>query len=161
MRKLSTKEGQDLVGLIQRNAVAAGQAYDRQGAAFEAEHEAEVAILERAIELARPGLPSISNAIDGEHYRGVELVPGDGNNGGLWLSENGTFVWEERTSKPRQLQTISRVLEGWGLPEILRPLAALFEKQVKGREPSSEKAEKRAAKLLALAELIDGFEGKP
>ncbi len=84
MRKLTAKDGQDLVTLIQRNALAAGQAYDRQGQAFEAERQAEVALLEKAIELARPGLASVSDAIEsagahGRHARGAHggMVRGD------------------------------------------------------------------------------------
>src|SRR3990170_1039796 len=76
MRKLTAKDGQDLVSMIQRTALAAGQAYDRQGATFEAERQAEVALLEKAIELARPGLASVSNAIESGGAEGVKLTDG-------------------------------------------------------------------------------------
>jgi len=143
MRKITAKEGQDLVGLIQRNAVAAGQAYDRQGQAFEAEHGAEVALLEKAIELARPGLPSISNQI-AIGTKGVELVEG------LFLTEEGQFLDAGKLAN----LTPSEVMETWDLGQVLRPLATLFEKQVKGREGSTLAAERSAAKLLALVELM-------
>src|SRR3972149_1766319 len=87
MKKLIVKDGQDLESLVQRTALAAGQAYDRQGATFEAERQAEVALLEKAIELARPGLASVSNAIEsagahgGKLTDGGDLLPG-GTSGG-------------------------------------------------------------------------------
>jgi hypothetical protein len=143
MRKITAKEGEDLVSLIQRTAVAAGQAYDRQGQAFEAEHEAEVALLEKAIELARPGLSAISNQI-AIGTKGVELVEG------LFLTEEGQFLDAGKLAN----LTPGEVMETWDLGQVLRPLATLFEKQVKGREPSSLAAEKRVAKLLALVDLM-------
>ena len=147
MRKLTAKDGQDLVSLIQRTAVAAGQAYDRQGQAFEAERQAEVALLEKAIELARPGLPSVSNAIgDGRWGDGVELVQG------LIILSDGRFLYPD--DDKLDLITVQDVLATWTLAQVLRPLAALFEKQAKGREPSTLAAEKRVAKLLALVELM-------
>ena len=146
MRKLTAKDGQDLVSLIQRTAVAAGQAYDRQGQAFEAERQAEVALLEKAIELARPGLPSVSNAIESAGAHGVKLADG------LYLLTDGTIG--EPMAGWFEAMPYATVLDRLSLEEILRPLAALFEKQVKGREPSTLAAEKRVAKLLALVELM-------
>ena len=148
MRKLSAKDGQDLVTQIARSAIAAGQAYDRQGQAFEAERQAEVALLERAIELARPGLPSVSNAIEGVGAGawGVKLTDG------WYLLTDGT-IGEPRAGWFEAMPYAS-VLDSFTLHEILRPLVALFEKQAKGREPSTLAAEKRVAKLLAILELL-------
>jgi len=146
MRKLTAKDGQDLVSMIQRTALAAGQAYDRQGATFEAERQAEVALLEKAIELARPGLASVSNAIESAGAHGVKLTDG------WYLLTDGT-IGEPMAGWFEPHPYVS-VLDRLSLEEILRPLAALFEKQAKGREPSTLAAEKRVAKLLALVELM-------
>jgi hypothetical protein len=151
MRKLTAKEGQDLVSLIQRNAVAAGQAYDRQGQAFEAERQAEVAILEKAIELARPGLPSVVNAVEAmpQYMRRAELAPD------LFILEDGRLARRTFPKGPDvMVRPADEVLNEFTLQEVIQPLAALFEKQVKGREPSTLAAEKRVAKLSAILELL-------
>ncbi len=148
MRKLTAKDGQDLVTLIQRNALAAGQAYDRQGQAFEAERQAEVALLEKAIELARPGLASVSDAIESAGAHGVKIADA------LYLLTDGTLG--EPMAGWFEAMPYATVLDSFTLQEILRPLVALFEKQAKGREPSTLAAEKRVAKLLALVELLSG-----
>jgi hypothetical protein len=149
MRKLTAKEGQDLVSIIQETAIRAGRTYDRQGAAFEAERQAEVAILEKAIELARPGLASVSNAIETAGAHGVKIAEG------LYLLTDGTIG--EPQAGWFEAMPYATALDRLSLPEILRPLADLFAKQVKGRESSTLAAEKRAAKLVALAELVDSF----
>ncbi len=153
MRKLTAKDGQDLVSLIQRSALAAGQAYDRQGRAFEAERQAEVALLEKAIELARPGLGSVVNAVEGlpQYMRRAELTSD------LFILEDGRLARRTIPGGPDcMVISLDEVLDRLTLPEILRPLVALFEKQAKGREPSTLAAEKRVAKLLALVELLSG-----
>jgi hypothetical protein len=161
MRKLTAKEGQDLVSIIRESAIQAGRTYERQGQAFEAERMAEVAILEKAIELARPGLPAVCSKIEGIlGFEGANLIEG------LWILDDSRLatiampaplirsLGAERKVVPL---TATDALEEATLPEILRPLADLFAKQVKGRESSTLAAEKRAAKLVALAELVDSF----
>jgi hypothetical protein len=144
MRKLSAKEGQDLVTMIQETAIRAGQAYNRQGQAFEAERQAEVALLEKAIELARPGLLSIVSAVKGapQFMRRAELAPE------IFILEDGRLAATTIKGAPNvEVIGVENVLDVVSLPE-------LFQKQVKGREGSTLAAEKRAAKLLALVELM-------
>ena len=148
MRKLNEKVGQDLVAQIQRTAVAAGEAYEKQGNAFEGERQAEISLLEKAIELARPGLPAVCSRVEGDPTAvpRVELTPG------LFILQDGRLA----QGGDRTVVVITReeALDTHNLPDILRPLAKLFEKQAKGREPSTVEAQKRAAKLLALVELL-------
>lgn len=143
------RNAQDLVPVIQDLASRAGAAYEKQGQVFEDEHVEEVKLLERVIELATPGLPSIVNAIPGAAWRGVELFAG------LFLTENGNFFLQNGVGGSFFPQTSDAVIETWGALPVVQALATLLLKQVQGREPSIVKVTTRVEKLKAIAKLLE------
>jgi hypothetical protein len=141
-------------------ALAAQAADDRQGAAFEAELKAEIALLEKVIELARPGFPAIMNEAPGFSTKAVELLQ-DGvvtaacQDDRLWILEDGAFAqWGVFTFTPHRL-ALADVCDGWSLAAVVNALATLFRKQITGRTAPAIEAEARTAKLTAIAKLLE------
>jgi hypothetical protein len=127
-------------------ALAAKAADDRQGTAFEAKLRAETEVLEKVIELARPGLPSIVGKTS--IGTGVEILDR------LFLVESGGFF--QLTSTAPFPLTLPEVLEYHALEDIIEALATLFRKQIIGRTAPAIEAEARTAKLTAIAKLLEG-----
>lgn len=138
-------------------ALAAKAADDRQGSAFEAERGAEIEVLEKVIELARPGLPSIMNATPGFPTKAVELLPDAAcQDDRLWILEDGAFAqWGVFTPGQPYRLALADVCDGWSIAAVVNALAMLFRKQIIGRTAPAIEAEARAAKLTAIAKLLE------
>jgi hypothetical protein len=140
------------VGLAEK-AKAAALALEAQRAAFKEETDAEVQLLERVIEAVRPALPAIVTRMG--TGRGALVATESGS--ALYLCEDGSFIeLSGARLTPRAFPALPSVLLDWDPEVIIGNLAALVEAQLTGRGPSTADARARAAKLTAVAKLLDG-----
>lgn len=150
MKRVNPAAPLDLIETLRATAVKAGQAYTRQGQAFESERQAEERLLTAVLEMVRPGLESIVDPIGGTGLHGAKLGEG------IWIYGDGRLGEVGGATGTAYLpRTPAEVLETHDLASILAPLAALFEKQIRGRGPSTIAAEHRAARLAALLRLLE------
>lgn len=142
----------DLLAEIMERAPTAAAVLERQGQAFATEASAEAKILLLAIEIARPALPALVNAVPWSRLKAVEVADD------LWLMEDGIF-WERPKNLPDddvgEPVTIDEVAEAWDPATILGTLAKLLHRQIEGRLGSAQKAELHAKRLAALAALVE------
>ena len=143
----------DLAGLAEK-AKAAALALEAQRAAFEEEMKAEEALLARVVETVRPALPAIVTRTSGG-FRGALVATESG--AALYLVENGSFIEISGARlTPRTFPDLPSVLLDWDPEHIIENLAALVERQLTGRGPSTADARARTAKLNEVAKLLDG-----
>jgi hypothetical protein len=143
----------DLAGLAEK-AKAAAQALEAQRAAFKEEMKAEEELLRRVVETVRPALPAIVTRTSGG-FRGALVATESGT--ALYLLEDASFIEISGARlTPRAFPDLAAVLLDWDPEVIIENLAALVEAQLTGRGPSTADARARAAKLTAVAKLLDG-----
>jgi hypothetical protein len=123
-------------GLVPK--VAADDA--RQTRALDAKDEAEAALLVRVLEEIKPALPAICGRLTGDLW-GFELIEGKPE---TVVRLDGTTVED-----PKQLVRNS------SLVRMLETIVKRLEMQ-SGREKAAEKADRRAAKVRAVLELLSG-----
>jgi hypothetical protein len=143
----------DIAGLAEK-AKAAAQALEAQRAAFKEEMEAEGQLLERVVETVRPALPAIVTRTS-RGFRGALVAIESG--AALYLLEDGGFVEVSGARVGwRAFPDLPSVLLDWDPEPIIESLTRLVEAQLTGRGPSTADARARAAKLSAVAKLLDG-----
>jgi hypothetical protein len=125
-----------------------------QEAAFKGEMRAEEELLRRVVEAVRPALPAIVTRLPSRWPRGALVATEKGAT--LYLREDAVFFEVSGLGHPpRVFPDLAAVLLDWGPEPIIQSLAKLVDAQVKGRGPSTLEAERRAAKLHALAKLLE------
>jgi hypothetical protein len=121
-------------GLVPK--VAAADA--RQTRALEARDEAEAALLVRVLELVKPALPAICGRLEGDAW-GFALIEGK--------PETAVYLDGTTHDEPTQL------VRDHSLVRMLETIVKRLEMQG-GREKAAEKADRRAAKVRAILELL-------
>jgi hypothetical protein len=133
--------------------VEAERVAEAQRAAFKDEKRAEEELLRRVVDAVHPALPAIMTRM-GIGGRGALVATGTG--AALYLREDGVFVETSGRLRPlRAFPDLAAVLLDWDPEPIIRNLAMLVDAQVTGRGPSTLEAERRAAKLHAIAKLLE------
>jgi len=154
MRRNDRKSGPapDLARLA-ASAMEAERVAQAQRAAFKDEKRAEEELLRRVVDAVRPALPAIVTRTD-VGVRGALVATKNG--AALYLREDAVFFEATGPLRPlRVFPDLAAVLLDWDPEPIIRSLARLVEAQVTGRGPSTLEAERRAAKLHALARLLE------
>lgn len=157
-----------LVREIGKVAPRVGKEYAEQQSAFEAEREAEEKLLASVIEMAKPGLPAISNPIKGlyepfSESRGVLLCEdADGRPVRVYLLDEGDLlvarqddVFDPHRRSRAEYQSVRQIIEQYDVADLVAALHAALVKQVGKREPSTATAREGAAKLNAILTLLD------
>jgi len=143
----------DLKGLA-KGVAAAASAFEAQRAAFKDEKRAEEELLRRVVDAVHPALPAIMTRLPTGGLRGALVATKNG--AALYLREDAVFVETSGQLRPlRTFPNLAAVLLDWDPEPIIRNLAMLVDAQVTGRGPSTLEAERRAAKLHALAKLLE------
>ena len=136
------------------SAMEAARVAEAQRVAFKGEMQAEEELLRCVVEAVRPALPTIVTRLPTGGLRGALVAAGSG--AALYLREDAVFFEVSRLGHPpRVFSDLAAVLLDWGPEPIIQSLAKLVDAQVKGRGPSTLEAERRAAKLHALAKLLE------
>jgi hypothetical protein len=160
-----------LVRQIGDLAPQVGQEHSGQHAAIQVERAAETKLLERAIEMAQPGLEAISNRLElWEDWRGVVVIDKwsdnneDVNTRRIYVLASGELAEEWRCFSPdedlnfsvrRAKRSARYIIDRYNAADIIAVLHREFAKQVGKRVPSTERALNSAKKMNAILTLLD------